>query len=162
MRLALSGAGECGKDAAGDILKEVSTLRYTAGTSKYAAEIVFDQWGRDRYPDAEECWLDRRNHRQTWAQIIGEYNKNDPVALYRDCLKHQDILAGLRYKHEMLACKEAGLVDLWIWIDRKGLPHDSTIQYGPFECDITIDNNGTLSDLRDRLVRLSKALGVAK
>ena len=163
MRLAICGPGEAGKDEAGDIIASLTDLRYKCGTSKFAAEIVWKVWGKHQgYLSVDECWRDRRNHRQVWASIIGDYNREDPVALYRYCLKEQDILTGLRFKHEMLACKDAGLCDLWIWLDRKGVPDDKTMEYGPFECDITIDNNGTLADLREKLRRLCRVLGILK
>lgn len=162
MRLALCGPGEAGKDEAGDIIASMTNLRYKAGTSKFAAEIVFEHWGHTYYQSVEECWLDRRSHREIWAKIIGEYNREDPIALYKDCLQEQDLLTGLRFRHEMLACKEAGLCDLWIWLDRKGVPPDPTIEYSAFDCDITLDNNGSIADLRNRIKRLCSALGILK
>lgn len=162
VKLALSGPGGSGKDALGEILRDISTLRYVAGTSKFAAAMVYEAWGYRYYEDAHSCWLDRRSNRQKWAELIGEFNASDPVALYRKCLANQDLLTGIRYRHEFLACREAGLVDAWIWIERDGIEPDPTMEHGSGECDFTIENNGDIDDLHRKAVVLARLLGVLK
>lgn len=162
MKLAIVGPGEAGKDVVGEMLRDMSNLRYVAGTSKFAAGIVFDKWGRDfGYSSVDDCWVNRRFHRTTWAHHIGEYNRHDPVALYRHCLIDQDMLTGIRWDHERQAIVNAGLVDLWIWVKRD-VPPDPTMEFGEGVCDISIDNNGTLFDLRRKLVALAKTWGILK
>jgi hypothetical protein len=160
MKLAICGPGRAGKDTAAEFLATISPLRYTAGTSYWARHLVFDWMQRDGFPqyaDAHACWLDRHNHRQLWAEIIGQYNANDPVKLYRDCLADQDLLTGIRWRHEQSACKGAGLCDLWIWIDRPGCD-DPTCQVRAEDCDITILNHGTLEEFHERLRRFASIL----
>lgn len=157
LKIAICGHGESGKDLAAEMLAEMTPLRYICGTSKYAAEIVWETWGRKTglWASAEECWLARRDHRVRWAEIIAEYNQADPVQLYRDCLSNQDILTGIRWRNEQKACRLAGIVDLWIWIDRK-VPPDPTMDFGPECCDIILPNNGTKTALKLRLYALSQ------
>lgn len=156
MKIGICGPGMAGKDTVAYALAEMLGLRYFAGTSKWAAQLVFE---RIKYPyrSAEECWNDRRSHREDWARIIGEYNQHDPIALYRDCLRDQDILTGIRWSHEFAACRAAGLVDLWIYVSREGCK-DSTCQVSPQDCDLTIVNDGTLSDLNWKLGNLGMIL----
>ncbi len=153
MKIAISGPGRSGKDCAAEYLAKVAGLRYSAGTSYWARNIVFD-WmhtnGYD-YADAHECWTDRHNHRQTWADVIQEYNRVDPVQLYRDCLAEQDILTGVRSRFEMQACKSAGLVSSWLWIHRPGVCHDPTMEYEAKDCDTVIVNDGTLEQFYAKL-----------
>ena len=162
MRVAISGAGRAGKDEAASYLATITPLRYVAGTSYWARHLVFARMkslGYD-YPDACTCWGDRHNHRVLWAKIIGEYNAADPVQLYRDCLADQDMLTGVRWRHEQQACRAAGLVDLWVWISRPGIPHDPTMEYGPEECDVVLENNGTLKDFHATLQRFAYERGL--
>lgn len=159
LRIAISGHGRSGKDTAAELLARYSSLRYVAGTSKFAADVVFERWGKAFYLDAEACWQDRHNHRMKWTEIMGEFNRNDPVAVYRRCLEHQDILTGVRWKDEQAAVRASGLVDLWIWIERD-VPRDPTQQYGADACDIVILNNGSILDLGDKLIALAKTWGV--
>jgi len=165
MKIAICGPGRHGKDKASEYLASISTLRYTAGTSLFAAGIVYRQWGFPLYDDVRHCFDDRSNHREKWAEIIGKYNADNGVtAIYRECLEFQDILSGLRWKHELLACRNEGIVDLWIWIDasKRINDPDPTIQYGPDDCDIVVPNNGTLFSFYRRLFNLAATWSVLK
>lgn len=161
MKIGIVGPGLSGKDTAAEIIARETSLRYKAGTSKWAANLV---WHRisTYYSTPEACWQDRRNHREEWAQIIGEYNQDDPVALYRDCLAEQDILTGIRWKHEFDACRAVGLCDLWIYISRPSIPRDGTLEVAQADCDISIYNAGTLSDFEWKVKNLCSVLDAKK
>jgi hypothetical protein len=165
LRAAISGPGRAGKDSVAEMFRDLSTLRYIGGTSLFAASIVRDKFtppsGR-KYATAQECWEDRHSHREAWAKIIGDSNGSDPVRFYRDCLAEQDILTGVRWRREMLACREAKLVDLWLWVERPGIPADPTQEFTAGECDLTIVNDGTLEDLRKKVERIAEGLGIRR
>jgi hypothetical protein len=174
LKIAICGEGESGKDLAGEMLAEMSTLRYVASTSKFASDIVWNQWGRWQgkyvnhelveplWKDSQACWNDRRNFRLEWKEIIRDHNRDDPAKFYRDCLAEQDILCGIRTKEDIIACRAAGLVDLWIWIERKFTPKDPTVTYGPEHCDIVLLNNGGRLHLELKLFALAGTWGVLK
>lgn len=163
MRIALSGFGRAGKDSVAEMLRDCSTLRYIGGTSWFARHLVHRSFANIiDYPTAEACWNDRHSFREEWAAAIGAYNRHDPIRLYRDCLADQDILTGVRWRREMLACRAAGLVDLWLWVERPGTPPDPTQEFTAGECDLTIVNDGTLEDLRKKVERIARGLGISR
>lgn len=163
MRIALSGYGRAGKGSVAEMLRDCSTLRYIGGTSWFARHFTFDSLGRKLdYVNAEEYWNDRHYYRSELAAEIARYNATDPIRLYRDCLAEQDILEGVRWRREMLACREANLVDLWLWVERPGTPADPTQEFTAGECDLTIVNDGTLDDLRRKVERIAGGLGVRR
>ena len=164
MKIAICGHGEHGKDMTANILAEMCGLRYTAGTSWWARDMVFARMTTlgHAYGDSAECWGDRRNNRVLWAEIIGELNAEDPVRLYRDCLAEQDLLTGIRWWHEFDACRKAKIVDKWIFVRRAGWPLDSTCQITEADCDHVIDNDGSQVGLSHVVRDLAIELGILR
>jgi hypothetical protein len=72
-----------------------------------------------------------------------------------------DIYCGLRNKREFFAMKNTGVFDHCIWVDRSMyLPPEaaSSMSLEQWMADYTIDNNGTLSDMKFNLERLMRHL----
>lgn len=163
-KLSICGNGRHGKDETALMFSEVCGLRYIAGTSYWARFIVFDKMMEDGivYRDAEHCWNDRHNHRIRWANYIQKHNQDNPIRLYQECLENQDILTGIRFKHEFEACKKARLADIWIWVWRPNFPLDSTCQITEGDCDYTIVNDGTKTDLCNKVTDLAKKIGILR
>lgn len=167
MKLAICGPGGhgggdnggCGKGTAAAVLKDSTPLRYVGGTSFCARFIVFKELRRlgIQYPNVAACYSDRRNHRELWAEIIRDYVRDDPPKRYGHWLIDQDILEGIRRRDELLACKEAGLFDLVIWIERPGCD-DPTCEVTADDCDVSILNTGTLSEFYLRVERFGEFL----
>lgn len=163
MKIGICGHGGHGKDEFANRLAKASGLRYIAGTSVYAAEFVFwmlrrkHEWARE-YPNPVACWADRRNHRDAWAEAIGEYNRDDPVRLYRDCLSFQDMLTGIRWRHEFEPCKAAKLVDLWVWVFDPRKPEDSTCEITAADCDWIVANDAGLDHLTSKAQMLANVM----
>ena len=112
----------------------------------------------------QDSFADRHEHRQEWADIIWEYNEPDGLTLYREMVKTNDIINGIRKTSELYACKEAGLINLSIWIDRPGRAELGSMSLGVEDCDIVIPNleHGDTFPQKyfSKLSRLSRALGV--
>ncbi len=161
MKLAICGSGGCGKDTVCDWLAKHTNLRYTGSTSWYAASDVFDhmQTLGIEYPSIVECYNDRGQHRQIWADVINQINNVDRTKLYKLCLEEEDILNGIRNRDQLVACKADNLVDLIVWIDRS-VKHDPTMGYGSELCDIVIPNKHGVPDLIARLSRLVRCLKI--
>lgn len=153
MKIGIVGHGRAGKDTAAEYLRDFHGLRYTHGTSRWAATIVWAAMTRTGhgYDTVEECFEDRHNHRELWARIIGRHNASDPTRMYRECLENQDILTGLRLRHEFEACKSAGICDVWLWIERPGIAVDPTCQVKASDCDYLINNDGTLAEFHAKI-----------
>lgn len=162
MKIGICGHGRSGKDTAAEQLAIHTPMRYVAGTSYWARHLVYASISDhgQTYENAEKCWQDRHNHRQVWADIIGEYNRADPVKLYRDCLQDQEFLTGVRWLHEQRAIKDANLVDLWVWIENPRVPVDPTCQITKEDCDIVILNCVGLVQYKDRLKRFANFLNL--
>lgn len=152
MKIGICGNGRAGKDTAAELLRDEYGLRYTHGTSRWAAMIVWVEMTKRgfNYDTVQECFDDRHNHRELWAKIIGRHNANDPTRMYRECLEHQDILTGLRWKNEFDACKAARICDVWLFVERPGC-EDSTNQITTADCDFAIRNDGSLDLFKQRL-----------
>lgn len=152
MRLGICGPGRCGKSTAAKWLAANTPLRYVGGTSACFREVVFTAMLADGYcyDSPTSCYEDRHNHRQFWADAIGRHVRQNPVAAYSACLAFQDILEGIRHRRELSACREAGMCDAWIWIERPGCD-DPTCEIRASDCDISIDNDGTLEEFHKRI-----------
>ena len=162
MRLAIVGPGQSGKTTAARWLSEHTPLRYVESTSAAAAKVVCSHPSmRDRYDSLEACYADRRNHRQQWRDIILEHNQPDGLRLYREMAEQNDILDGIRDARELQACRDAGLVDAAVWIQRD-VPADPSLGFGPEAADYVIDNNSTFEELYRQLRELADRLGIAE
>ena len=158
--IAICGPGESGKDEASRWLAENTILLYKKSTSQAAAEVVFERWGKDHYYTVQECWNDRRNHRQTWQDTILAYNAEDPehIRLYREMQHTHDIFNGIRTKADLEACRRHGLIHLAIWIRRDAVPNTDPMIVTEQDCDITIVNNGSLDEFHRKLAALAQYL----
>ena len=162
MKIGICGHGRAGKDTAAEFFRDEFGLRYTHGTSRWAAMLVWVEMTKRQinYDTVQECFDDRHNHRELWAKIIGRHNASDPTRMYRECLEHQDILTGLRWRSEFLACRAAKLCDVWLYIDRPGCD-DVTNEIRPEDCDVVIRNDGSLDLFRQRLRNWLLSVSVA-
>ena len=107
-----------------------------------------DKYG---YANEEECYADRHNHRAEWYNAICDYNVPDAATLGREMFAAYDIYCGLRNKREFFAMQNTGVFDYCIWVDRsKYLMPESkdSMSLEQWMADFTIDNNGSLDDLK--------------
>ena len=160
MRIAIVGPGRSGKTTASEWLADHTPLRYVESTSAAAATVVCGHPSlRDRYGSLEECYADRRNHREQWRDIILDYNQPDGLRLYREMIQRNDILDGIRDPRELQACRAAGLVDVVVWIERNA-PADRSLGFGPEVADFVVDNTGDFERLHRGLGELARRLGI--
>lgn len=152
MKIGICGMGRAGKDTAAECLRDSFGLRYTHGTSLWAASLVWanlNNRGFD-YLTLEECYAERHKYRKEWAEIIGTFNAGEPTRMYRNCLQNQDVLVGLRWKSEFDACRAAKLCDVWLWISRPNCI-DPTCEIRASDCDCVVRNDGTLDEFKAEL-----------
>lgn len=163
--LAICGLGRHGKGTAARYLADRYGFVYQQSTSEAAAELVFGAL-RDRYgyETVEQCWQDRAAHRDEWALVIDDHNRDDPAALYREMArKGNTILEGIRRRDELEACW-GDVVEMSLWIDA-GLRvggEDQTCEIQPGDCDVVIDNNLDQWALREQLDLFAAEAGLAR
>jgi dephospho-CoA kinase len=162
MKLLIIGHARHGKDTFADLLKEFCGI--TSKSSSEAASEIFlyqqlkSKWG---YNSPEECFNDRVNHREEWYKAICDYNTPDKTRLSKDIINIADCYVGMRDKEEFLACKEAGLFDLIIWVDAsERLANESKLSFNidKVDADIIIENNSDLESLKQKAIKIGKFL----
>jgi hypothetical protein len=134
-------------------------------SSRFCSKLFIYNDLKDKYGYAneEECYADRHNHRAEWYDAICAYNVPDPATLGREMFNTYDIYCGLRNKKEYHAMRNTKVFDYAIWVDRSDyLPPESkdSMSLEQWMANFTIDNNGTLDDLKFNLNELMRYLEV--
>jgi dephospho-CoA kinase len=102
------------------------------------------------YKTEKDCYDDRASHRQEWFDLINDFNAEDKTALARKVFASNDVYCGLRSKEELQAIREAGLVDIVLWVERGSSPSSLTFE----DADVVIDNDETLEKLKEKVDQL--------
>lgn len=161
MKLFICGLARHGKDEAAKFLRKEFDLSFESSSHVAMNEFLRDElvyrYGL-AYKTGEECFADRVNHREKWFQIISDYCLENPSKLSELIFSKHDIYVGIRNRVELYDAREKGLADLAIWIDasERYPEKESTASNNitAADCDLTVLNNGTLEQFRDRLRRV--------
>ena len=150
------GLGECGKDRFAEyIAKHASNWTFQSSSMAACEKAVYpvlkDKYG---YKSIQECFDDRRNHREEWRDLIFAYNTPDRARLAKEILAVSDAYVGMRSVLEYQEAKS--LFDFIIWVDvstRKPDLVDPSMEI-PFNARtmLVVDNNGTLEDLENTAI----------
>jgi hypothetical protein len=158
LKLLIIGHGRHGKDTVCEILRDEYNYIFESSSRFCSRLFIYDQLkDKYRYDNEEQCYSDRHNHRAEWYDAICDYNVPDAGLLGKEIFKHHDIYCGLRNKREFHAMKNTQVFDYCIWVDRSmHLPPESkdSMSLEQWMADFTIDNNGTLEDLKFNLTQL--------
>jgi hypothetical protein len=152
-KVLVCGHGRAGKDTACEIICELTGWKFAGTTSKYLTKFVAAKLGLSD----EEAYARRHESDETrmvWFHTGNELRKDDPSLLARMAFQNGDVSGGVRGKPEIEAIRQEGVADLIIWIDRD-VPVDPTMEFGREYADIVIENNGTVTELREKLRRLT-------
>lgn len=108
--------------------------------------------GRHGYKTAQECYLDRDNHRPEWHQLIKDFNTQDLAKMGRMIYADNDIYCGIRDDEELGELEYEGLIDFKIWVDSsaRGKPSENrdSCKVSAEDSDIILENFGSLKDLK--------------
>lgn len=151
----ICGHGRHGKDQFCEFLG----LPFTSSSIIALETVIWPElW--NLYETKEHCFEDRVNKREQWAEMIRAYNTPDLTKLARDIFAQCDVYCGIRSRDEFLKAREEGLFDLAIWVDAfERVPkHDLTCEVLKGDCDIIVYNNGTLKELYEKAVNISKLI----
>ena len=160
MKIFVIGHGRHGKDTVAEFIQRHYGLTFES-SSMFCAAKVCRPWMAGlgvNYDSIEECYADRHNHRVEWYNAIMEFNQDDPSRLSKEIFTFYDMYVGIRSRTEFLAARH--LSDLAIWVDgfeRRPEP-DPTCMILKSDCDIVLDNNGTLEEQGFKLTRLFNLL----
>jgi len=162
MKLYISGYAQHGKDTAAKLIRSFTGMTFESSSWFCCKLFIYNtlKW-RMEYSDLLECFNDRFNHRQEWHELIRDFNKGDETRLSRAIFSKHDIYVGVRAKEEVIACREAGIVDLMLWIDaseRVLIEDDSSINICKGHADVIIENNGTIVEFSIKIKRFCSIL----
>lgn len=161
-KLLVIGYGRHGKDTVCEMLRDNYGYSFESSSRFCSKLFIYDQL-KEKYGYAsdEECYADRHNHRAEWYDAICAYNVPDASRLGREIFQNNDIYCGLRNKREFHAMKNTGVFDYAIWVDRSDhLPPESkdSMSLEQWMADFTVDNNGSLEELRFNVDQLMSYL----
>lgn len=134
-----SGAG---KDAASEYLAAITGLRYGLSFSRAGLPFMAEVMG---LPE-EQAYAERHAHREKWKAHLDYLREGDETLLAEIALVKGEVLAGLRDRVELDAARRKDLFSHVVWIERPGVPRDSTVTFEASECDCVILNDGTLDE----------------
>lgn len=162
MKLIITGNARHGKDTVCDILSSNYGYKFKS-SSDYANEKIIFPALKDiyNYKTLEECFKDRINHRKEWFDLISGYNREDKTTLGREIFDNYDIYCGIRNIQEFQALKNANLFDYSIWVDaseRVEAENAFSISIKAIDCDIILNNNGSLLELEQKVDDLINVL----
>lgn len=156
LKVAIAGHGRHGKDTVADRLAATTRLRYWGSCSRVILPHAARRLG---LPEAE-AWRTRHECREVWRALGDELRAHDPGFLARTVLKRGDVVCGVRSRPEMEAVLREGMVDVAVWVDRKGFPPDPTQEFGPELCHVVLQNHWGLAELHARVDALALSWGV--
>jgi hypothetical protein len=164
LKLLVIGHGRHGKDTVCEILRDKYGYNFES-SSKFCSKLFIYNQLKDtyKYANEEQCYADRHNHRAEWYDAICAYNVPDAARLGREIFAAHDIYCGLRNKREFFAMKNTGVFDYALWVDRSDyLPKEdpTSMSLEQWMADFTIDNNGSLDELKFNVDQLIKYISI--
>tara|TARA_R110000737_G_scaffold351110_2_gene392266 strand:+ start:598 stop:1125 length:528 start_codon:yes stop_codon:yes gene_type:complete len=155
-KVLILGHARHGKDTVADILHNEFNLKCSSSSMSVLDSFLFKILNKKyklNYKNTKEAFKDRMNVRKIWFDEISKYNKNDKTRLAREVLKTNDIYVGLRSAEEIEACIKRGVFDLIIGVYDNRKPHENNVNWnlGTY-CDYIIQNNGSLEELKARIL----------
>jgi hypothetical protein len=159
MNILILGHMRHGKSTFAEMLLDEYGLTFKDSSMACAEIFIYDELkDKYNYSSFEQCFEDRKQHRDEWFQLISDYNYPDKARLGKEILKRADVYVGMRSNDELQECKKQSLFDLIIGIHRPLFPEEPMSSFDIDiwqECDIIIPNGGTLKDLRKKVNKLN-------
>jgi len=157
MNILLLGHAIHGKSTAAQMIHEKTGLKYEDSSTAAARIFIYDALKeRYGYSSLEECYVDRRNHRAEWYNLICGYNKDDKARLAKEIMKSNDIYVGMRDREEIEECMRQNVFDLVIGVfdPEKPLEESSSFNINLFKASDIILISGDLEKLENNIYNL--------
>jgi hypothetical protein len=164
VKLFIVGQGRHGKDTVAEFVRTAYGLTFES-SSMFCAEHVVTPWLEKMgitYDSLEECYEDRVNHRMDWYEAIRSYNKEDESKLSRAIFAKYDMYVGIRSRIEFLEARHFSDLSIWVEASERWPAVDPSCKIQRGDCDVIVDNNGTIEELYGRLTRLFDQLKLTK
>jgi hypothetical protein len=164
VKLFIVGQGRHGKDTVAEFVQKAYGLTFES-SSMFCAEHVVTPWLEKMgitYDSLEECYEDRVNHRMDWYEAIRSYNKEDESKLSRAIFAKYDMYVGIRSRVEFLEARHFSDLSVWVEAADRWPAVDPSCKILKEDCDVIVDNNGTIEELYGRLTRLFDQLKLTK
>ena len=149
-----------GKTTMANMLLDEYGLNFMDSSAAAAEIFIYDELkNKYNYNSYEECLVDRKQHRPEWFKMICDFNSPDKANLAKEITKRADIYVGMRSNDELQVCINDNIFDLIIGIYRPSFPDEPTSSFDIDiwkSCDFIIPNDGTLDDLKNRILKLEK------
>ena len=159
---ALCGPGRCGKDRSAEMLSQLSGEKLCFGGWS-SSKVVLPWIAADLGVSPEQAYQRRHEsaaQRVFWYSWCCGLRAREPWLLVELCLARSDLVVGCRSHVELLAGRQRGLVDLWLWLDRPQAPPDPTLEYAAEDCDLVVPNGSSRSALWDRWRSFLRSYGL--
>lgn len=158
MNVLIIGHARHGKTTIADMLLDEYGLTYKDSSMASAEIFIYDELKEKyNYSSFEECYEDRKQHREEWFNLICDFNFPDKARLSKEILKKADVYVGMRSNDELNECIYENLFDLIIGVYRPSFPEEPKTSFDINiwkHCDIIIPNDGTIEDLRTKINKL--------
>jgi hypothetical protein len=156
-KVLILGHGAHGKDTVADIVTDFTGLRFESSSMAAAAQAVLPSM--PQYASAQECFDDRRNHRQQWRELISAYNTPDKGRLCKEILQRCDGYVGMRCHLEYASVRH--LFDHVLWVDAsKRVQPDPSMTIDRDVDMVFIDNNGDIDDTAENVLAWAQQAGL--
>lgn len=159
-KILIIGHKRHGKDTMAEILRDNFDFTFKSSSMAAAEIFIYDELkDKYNYQSFKECFEDRVNHRGEWYDLITGYNTSDRMRLAKEILRTNDCYVGMRNSEELE--QSSKLFDLIIWVDaseRLPLEESSSMTGKISQADIVIQNNGTLAEFEQKVIRLGNFL----
>lgn len=148
MKILIIGHKEHGKSTVANMICERTKLKCEDSSMAASRIFIFDllkeKYG---YNTITECYVDRRNHRAEWFNLICDYNTPNPERLCIELLKNNDIYVGERSRMEFEATKKYFDLIIGVFDTSKPLESEESMELNVFEdSDIVMLVNSDLNE----------------
>jgi hypothetical protein len=158
MKILIIGHARHGKTTVADILLNEFDFIYKDSSMASAEIFIYDELKEKyNYSSFEECYEDRKQHREEWFNLICDFNFPDKARLAKEILKKADVYVGMRSNDELNECLNQNLFDLIIGVYRPSFPNEPETSFDINiwkHCDIIIPNDGTIDDLYKKVKKI--------
>lgn len=144
------GHTQSGKTTAANMISEM-----TGSKVANSSEFIIRDYAKSIGQDPEVIQKQKFRHRVQLYNFGRQIQAENPQYPVCEAIKEADIVAGIRNKDELDSVRD--LFDVVLWINRDCATKGETDNLSPVDADITIDNNGSFDDLRDKLKSIVSA-----